>query len=108
MVTPSESTISGIPAINDMPFADPPTSSNSSNWWNATDPLKQESSLSWHLDIVKPVDLFGLEDEFSQSRPIQPQPVDDSDTQADDLKWDICLGFNKQWRRKWMAMLRKH
>jgi len=64
--------------------------------------------LSWHPDIAEPVDPFGLEDEFSQSGPIQPQPTDDSDTQPDDLKWDICPGLNRQWRRKWMAMLRKH
>jgi len=96
MVTPLESTISGIPTINSMPFADPPMSFD---WWSTTDPLKQESSLSWHLDIIEPVDPFGPKDEFSQSRPIQPQP-NDSDMQMDDLKWNICPGLNRQWKRK--------
>jgi len=56
------------PAIYSMPFT---TSLMPSGWWNATDPFKQESSLSWHSDIVKSVDLVSLKDEFNQKSFIQ-------------------------------------
>jgi hypothetical protein len=51
---------------------------------------------------------MGLEHEFRESRPLQPQSEDVEVKKPGDLEWDINPKLTRYQRRLWIKLLRKY
>src|SRR5438046_2419589 len=86
----------------------PVTVSDTPNLQTIQDTLQLDTvKLKWHPNVGE-IDPMGLEHEFRESRPLQPQSEDAEDKQPGDLEWDINLKLTRYQKWLWTKMLHKY
>ena len=86
----------------------PVTVSDTPNLQTIQDTLRLDTvKLEWHPNVGE-IDPMGLEHEFRESGPLQPQSEDAEDKQPGDLDWDINPKLTRYQKRLWTKMLRKY
>src|SRR5438046_2099255 len=86
----------------------PVTVSDTPNLQTIQDTLRLDTvKLEWHPNVGE-IDLMGLEHEFRESGPLQPQSEDAEDKQPSDLDWDINPKLTHYQKWLWTKMLCKY
>jgi hypothetical protein len=63
--------------------------------------------LEWYPDLDS-IDPLGMEHEFREDGPLEPQSSKDEEWKEEDLDWGINPKLTRKQRRLWIKMFRKH